>query len=108
MQSIMVVDDDPAILSGITTLIQQHGYTVWSASSGTMAQTMLQTGVAPNLVILDIMMPEMDGYRVCCYIRAQPRYIPILMLSAKDTISESMALIWGLMSILPNHLAHQN
>ena len=83
-QTVLVVDDDPAIVSGVTNLLQQADYVVLSAATGAAALAILGPTNPPHLVILDVMLPDMDGYAVCRQIRQLSAYIPVLMLSARD------------------------
>jgi two-component system alkaline phosphatase synthesis response regulator PhoP len=85
---ILVVDDDQTITRGLTSLFSQAGYLVRSAASGPQALEMLAP--LPDLVVLDLILPEMDGYEVCRHIRRQPAYIPILMLTARDQSSDKI------------------
>ena len=89
MNTILVVDDDPAILSGITILLEQAGYHVLQASNGADARRLLAN--KPDLVILDIMLPDDDGIELCRVIRQQTHYTPVLMLSAKDQTQDKVA-----------------
>lgn len=87
---ILIVDDDPAILQGVATLLDQAGYTLQTAATGTEALAVLTQPPYPALVILDVMLPEVDGYQVCQHIRTLPSYIPILMLSARDELTDKI------------------
>ena len=83
-EKILVIDDDPLALRLISYALQQEGYQVVTAADG---PTGLQKAreETPDLVVLDVMMPKMDGYEVCRRLRADPRtaYSPILMLTAR-------------------------
>lgn len=87
---ILVVDDDPAVLRGVGTLLEQSGYTVLCVASGAHAIHLLDSPLVPSLVILDVLMPLCDGFEVCRYLRQQPTYIPILMLSARDDVIDKV------------------
>ena len=82
--TILVVDDDPAIISGVTHLLTQAEYAVLQAATGAAALAAFPPNDPPSLVVLDVMLPDMDGYAVCRQPRALPSYIPVLMLSARD------------------------
>src|SRR5262245_33384437 len=88
--SLLVVDDDIAILQGIDLLLEQAGYSVCTATSGTQAIELLATPPLPELVILDVLMPVCDGFEVCRHIRGLPTYIPVLMLSARDEVTDKV------------------
>ncbi len=79
---ILIVDDDRSITDALALLFKRAGYTVAIASSGTEALQKLTS--KPDLIILDIMMPDLSGYEVCRQIRGQFSSIPILMLTARD------------------------
>ncbi len=83
-QTILVVDDDLDTLTLIGLTLQRRGFTVLKAQSGPEALEKLQAGL-PDLMILDVMMPNMDGYEVCRAVKADPRtaHLPIVMLTAK-------------------------
>ena len=87
---ILVVDDDPAVLHGVATLLEQAGYETREATTGVMALEKLAEQPYPALVILDVMLPDFDGYTVCRRIRAMSSYIPILMLSARDEVIDKV------------------
>ncbi|MBW4553668.1 MAG: PAS domain S-box protein [Aphanocapsa sp. GSE-SYN-MK-11-07L] len=82
---ILVVDDQPNNLKVLAALLAEQGYKVRKATSGEMALQAIRIS-APDLVLLDIMMPEMDGYEVCIQLKASPdwREIPVIFLSALD------------------------
>ncbi|PRC91236.1 response regulator [Solimicrobium silvestre] len=83
-KSIMVVDDDPRNLFVITAALEQEGARVISAINGLWALELLKKEKV-NLMITDIMMPEMDGYQTITAVRANPAFasIPIIALTAK-------------------------
>jgi DNA-binding response OmpR family regulator len=84
MAHILAVDDDEQVLLSIQQLLESAGHTVSPASSGQEALDLL-TRQRPELIILDIIMPEMDGVEVCRRVRADPflARLPILFLTAK-------------------------
>ncbi|MBM7698735.1 DNA-binding response OmpR family regulator [Kurthia huakuii] len=81
MYTILVVDDDADIRSGIEIYLKNEGYAVLQADNGEEALQMLETHDV-HLIILDVMMPTLDGIQATFKIRAE-RNIPIIMLSAK-------------------------
>ena len=83
---ILVVDDDPEIVSFLKRGLTYEGYTVDTAGDGTEALAKARNA-EPNLVILDVMMPGMDGIEVSKRLR-QASSIPILMLTAKGTVAD--------------------
>jgi len=85
---ILIIDDDTAILEGVVSLLAQAGYRTSSASTGRQALSMLSE--LPDLLVLDLMLPDLDGYALCRQIRQLPDYIPILMLSARDELTDKV------------------
>jgi DNA-binding response OmpR family regulator len=81
-ERILVVEDDSAILTGIRYLFESEGYTVDIARDGTAALERFRAA-RPDLVLLDIMIPKMNGYDVCREIRVMDRVTPVVMLTAK-------------------------
>ncbi|OQX79441.1 MAG: DNA-binding response regulator [Candidatus Omnitrophica bacterium 4484_70.1] len=79
---ILVVEDDTSILTGLVDLLSGEGYEVSSAQDGSQALK-LYDKEKPDLILLDIMIPEKSGYDVCREIRKKDTTIPILMLTAK-------------------------
>ncbi|MCU0385121.1 MAG: response regulator [Flavihumibacter sp.] len=88
-KKILVVDDDPYILMSLEFLMQKNGYSVIVARNGTEALQLVQQEI-PDLVVLDIMMPDMDGYAICAFIKKQPslKHIVVVFLSAKTRESD--------------------
>lgn len=89
---ILVVDDDVDSLKLIGLMLQRQGYEVIAASSGGQAIDKA-AGERPDLIILDVMMPDMDGYQVCRHLRGndQTREIPIIMFTAKTLVDDKVA-----------------
>jgi CheY-like chemotaxis protein len=83
-KTIMVVDDNPDIITIVKTILEGRGYTVYSASSGPELLTLLPNQ-KPDLIILDIMMPEMDGLEVLTRLKGknETASIPVILLTAK-------------------------
>jgi CheY-like chemotaxis protein len=83
-KTIMVVDDNPDIITIVKTILEGRGYTVFSASSGPELLNMLPDH-KPDLIILDIMMPEMDGLEVLTRLKGKTETatIPVILLTAK-------------------------
>jgi len=79
---ILVVEDDVSILTGLVDLLAGEGYEVFQATDGAKA-FFLYEKEKPNLILLDIMIPEQSGYEVCKNIRKVDSQTPILMLTAK-------------------------
>ena len=85
-EKILVVDDETSIRRILETRLSMIGYTVVTAADGEEALTVYKKE-APNLIILDIMMPKLDGYGVCQEIRKESE-IPIIMLTALGDVAD--------------------
>lgn len=86
--SVLVVDDDTHILRMLQRMLELEGYQVLTASSGVAALDIFDEKT-PELVLLDIMLPDMDGYTVCRNIHEFSQ-IPIIMITAKDSDEEKV------------------
>jgi DNA-binding response OmpR family regulator len=82
MSNILLVDDDPHIRQLVRVLLEREGFTIIEAGDGVAALAQLAT-VSVDLVVLDLMMPNMDGWELCRQIRAAATDLPLLMLTAK-------------------------
>jgi two-component system, OmpR family, response regulator RpaA len=89
MPYVIVVDDDNEVLETLGRVLRHEHYEVSLVSSGAQAYTMLEQRI-PDLLILDIVMPELDGITICRQLRRDPRYIalPILFLTAKGSTDD--------------------
>ncbi|NTU71199.1 MAG: response regulator [Coriobacteriia bacterium] len=89
MKRILAVDDEPHILKLIAFSLRSHGFEVLEASDGLSAVSVAAAEL-PDLILLDVMMPALDGYEACRRIKADPATanIPIFMLTAKAQASE--------------------
>jgi CheY-like chemotaxis protein len=89
-QPILVVDDDPAILDLIAQVLLEEGYEVLAVSNGQTAVDLARK-LRPHLILLDLMMPEMNGWQVTAVLKADPqtRAIPILLLSARRDMART-------------------
>lgn len=90
-QTILVVDDVPANLKLLDEILSAHGYEVRAASNGRLALRTVAVR-SPNLILLDINMPDMDGYEVCRQLKAQEtsRSIPIIFISANNDVADKL------------------
>lgn len=90
-EKILLVDDDIDTLRLVGMMLQRQGYQVQAANSGKQALTIIQDEL-PDLILLDVMMPEMDGYEVARRLRADERTagIPIIMFTAKSQIDDKV------------------
>jgi len=87
--TLLVADDEPAVRRVLVMRLQMAGYRVICAEDGEEALTLFQNE-QPDLVVLDVMMPKLDGFAVCRRLRAES-CVPIIFLSALDAIAERVA-----------------
>lgn len=89
--NILVVDDTPDNLRLLSTMLTERGYKVRQALSGQMALTTVRR-IPPDLLLLDINMPQMNGYEVCSQLKAdeQTRDIPVIFISALDDVLDKV------------------
>lgn len=85
--TILVVDDDPSLRKAIAGMLVAGGYACVEATDGVEAVRICET-IAPDLLVLDVMMPELDGFGVVRALRAQGNQVPILVLSARGGLAD--------------------
>jgi len=95
-KNILIVDDEPEILIPLQFLMERHGYNVMTAQSGDHALELIYQN-NPDLVMLDIMLPGIDGYEICETVRLNPEYrkIKIIFMTARGSdveIAKGLAL----------------
>jgi DNA-binding response OmpR family regulator len=95
-KEILIVDDEPSIVIPIQFLMEQQGYSVLVAENGEDALDVIYK-YKPDLILLDIMLPRIDGYEVCEIVRLNPEYrnVKIIFLTAKGReveIAKGLAL----------------
>ena len=94
MQTILIVDDEPNIIELARLYLERDGYKVAGAMNGQDALSN-QRSLNPDLIILDLMLPDIDGFEVCRHIRARST-VPILMLTArKEDVDKIVGLELG-------------
>jgi two-component system alkaline phosphatase synthesis response regulator PhoP len=83
MSKILIVDDDPDLVEAVTMILESKGHDVVPAYGGIEGLQKAKSE-APDLIVLDVMMPDKDGYTVCKELKADAKYrnIPILLLTA--------------------------
>ena len=88
---VLVVDDSPTIRKIVELTLRREGVQVVSAPSGVIALAAI-ANAPPQLILLDIMLPMVNGYQVCQIIRRNPEYrhIPVVMLSGKDGLFDKV------------------
>jgi two-component system, OmpR family, response regulator MprA len=87
---ILVVDDDPAVRRSVEHALRRDGYEVTSAADGTSALSEHDV-FRPDAVVLDVLMPEPNGLEVCRMLRSRGHETPILMLTARDLVTDRVA-----------------
>src|SRR5689334_24210624 len=90
MERILIVEDEAAMRRGLEDVLAAEGYRVITAADGEKG---LERAISekPDLVLLDIMMPRLDGYAVCEELRRLANRVPILMLTAKGQVEDRVA-----------------
>jgi DNA-binding response OmpR family regulator len=83
MATLLVVEDEPHIASGLRFNLEAEGHTVEICDSGETALTRFTQSPLPDCVVLDVMLPGLDGFEVAARLRADGHYTPILMLTAR-------------------------
>ncbi|HTP24132.1 MAG TPA: response regulator [Anaeromyxobacteraceae bacterium] len=89
--TVLVVEDDEMIRTAIAEILEMMGYAVVVACDGEDAVDLLQVGLEPNAVVLDMMMPRMDGWTFLSRIRADPKYQELPVVVASAVVSERPA-----------------
>ncbi len=92
METVLIVEDDPTMLRGLKDNFEFHGYQVLTADDGE-AGLNAALNAKPALIVLDLMLPKINGYEVCRLIRKEKLDMPIIMLTAK---SEESDIVLGL------------
>lgn len=87
---ILVVDDEVSIADLVATALRFTGFEVMTAETGRAALAAIQ-GFAPSLVILDVMLPDMDGFEVCRRMRQDGETAPVIFLTARDGDEDKLA-----------------
>jgi two-component system OmpR family response regulator len=89
-QRILVVDDESSISDLIATSLRFVGFDVRTASSGSQALTVAEE-FKPHALILDVMLPDQDGFEVCRQLRQDGQSVGVIFLTAKDTVEDKIA-----------------
>jgi two-component system OmpR family response regulator len=86
---VLVVDDEPAIRELVTTVLRYEGFEVATAENGREALTAVEQN-RPHLVVLDVMLPDVDGFAVQQRLAASGQRVPVLFLTARDTVEDKI------------------
>jgi DNA-binding NtrC family response regulator len=105
--TVLIVDDDPAMLRYMRTLLELDGYRVETAASGKAAMERVSAGLAPELVLLDVNMPEMDGLQTLrCLLQIRPGLKVIMCSGVPDPRKALEAFISGAQEFLTKPFRH--
>jgi len=88
--SVLVVDDEPSIVDAVGTALRYEGFDVREARTGRAALAAAQES-PPDLVVLDVMLPDLDGIEVTRRLRADGIRVPVLFLTARDSVEDKVA-----------------
>src|SRR5689334_22920048 len=88
-QQVLVVDDAASIVDAVATALRYEGFEVREATDGRSALASVQDD-APDLVVLDVMLPDLDGFEVMRRIRQDGIRVPILFLTARDSVEDKV------------------
>src|SRR5437016_3046421 len=88
-QTVLVVDDTPSNIQIVNSILKDF-YKVRIATNGAKALELVKVAPAPNLILLDVMMPDMDGYEVCTRLKLDPdtRDIPVIFLTGQTEVED--------------------
>ncbi len=86
---VLVVDDEPNIRELVQVALKFHGCAVSTAAGGMDALRQAQA-IRPDLIVLDVVMPDLDGFEVCRRLRAMGNEVPVIFLTARDTSSDTV------------------
>jgi two-component system OmpR family response regulator len=89
-QRILVVDDEPSIVDAVATSLRYEGFDVSEAVNGRQALSCVQES-PPDLIVLDVMLPDLDGLEVTRRLRTDGVSVPILLLTARDAVEDRVA-----------------
>ncbi len=87
---VLVVDDEPSIVDAVATSLRYEGFTVDEAITGRRALALAQEA-PPDLIVLDVMLPDLDGLEVTRRLRADGLRVPVLFLTARDSLGDKLA-----------------
>jgi two-component system, OmpR family, response regulator MprA len=88
---LLVVDDEPAVRESLRRAFALEGYAVELAPDGAAALRALEAADEPDAVVLDVLMPHVDGVTVCRRLRERGSRVPVLMLTARETVGDRVA-----------------
>ncbi len=91
-KKILIVEDDSALVDYLTTILDADGYRVDSVANGAAALAKFKTETLPDLVLLDVVMPIMDGFEVCRKMRQdeKTRTLPVMFITSKGEVADEV------------------
>ncbi|MFN6462861.1 MAG: response regulator [Nostoc sp. DedVER02] len=107
---ILIVDDNPANLQVLSSFLDQSNFEVWAARSGEKALQRLENDDLPDLILLDIMMPGIDGFETCIQLKSNPRVkdIPVIFMTAlSETADKVKGLQLGAVDYITKPFQHE-
>src|SRR5829696_2932262 len=90
VRRILIVDDEPSIVDAVATALGYEGFDVSQARNGREGLSLAQSG-SFDLIVLDVMLPDIDGFDVARRIRADGLATPVLFLTARDALEDKIA-----------------
>ena len=107
--SVLIVDDDSAVRTALKELFETEGYTVVLAANGRAALNRLMEGFRPNVVLLDLMMPVMDGWDFRTQQLREPalKDIPVFIITAAGFSDETIRAQFGTIPFVPKPPPHE-
>ncbi|MEH2057758.1 MAG: response regulator [Nostoc sp.] len=107
---VLVVDDNPANLQVLSSFLDQSNFEVWAARSGEKALKRLENDDLPDLILLDVMMPGIDGFETCKQLKSNPRVqdIPVIFMTAlSETADKVKGLQLGAVDYITKPFQHE-
>jgi len=89
MTRVLVVDDEPSIVDAVATALRYEGYEVLTATTGRVGLSTAQND-QPDLIVLDVMLPDIDGFEITRRLRADGLQTPVLFLTARDALEDKV------------------
>jgi two-component system response regulator MprA len=94
-RSVLLIDDDVDIVATVRMILQRDGWDVTAAGDGAEGLAVLRGGLRPNVILLDLMMPGVNGWEFCDAVRADPELqgVPVVVVSGAGDVDEKAAAV---------------